>query len=161
MNRPGRELLTVTQERPEQVTYRDATVWLERLGRLAIAIRRDCRKNCEVSLAEYRLLSLVEAESMMQKTIAYDLRLSAGAVSRLVEQLRRIGCVAVRHSEANRNWCIVSITRRGRNHLKRIRAYFSRRYSVLCADPSDAELRLLERVENNMRQFVKPGSRLP
>ncbi|MEO1016312.1 MAG: hypothetical protein AAFY56_01275 [Pseudomonadota bacterium] len=160
MNRPGRDLLTVTQERPEQVTCRDATVWLEQLGRLVIAIRRDCRKNCELSLAEYRLLALIENESMMQKTIACDLGLSPGAVSRLVEPLRRMGCVAVGHADANRTRSIVSITRRGRNHLKRIRAYFSSRYSVLCADLSDADLRLLERVENNMRQFEKLGSRL-
>jgi DNA-binding MarR family transcriptional regulator len=92
--------------------------WLDQLARLADIIQRNLRQHWELSLDEYRVLVLLDCESLVQKRIACDAGRSSSAVSRWVEQFRRMGCVAVNRSENNGGWSTVSLTRHGRNRLK-------------------------------------------
>lgn len=131
---------------------------LGRLDHVIVAIDKDLRQQCNLTLEEYRLLSLVESEPLVQKVLACDMQRTCAAVSRWVTVLSRLGLVS-RHSEKSGRECEVSITRRGRYRLKQARACLSERCGTLAGELTESDRDLLERVEDNLRRFASLGSR--
>ena len=115
---------------------------LGQLDHVIAAFDKDVRQQCDLSLDEYRLLSLVESEPLVQKVLACDMGRTCAAVSRWVTILSRLGLV-VRQSEKSARECEVSITRRGRYRLKQARARLSEQCSALTSELRESDLDLL------------------
>ena len=133
---------------------------LGQLDHVIAAIDKDLRQQCDLTLEEYRLLSLVEGEPLVQKVLACDMGRTCAAVSRWVTMLSRLGLVT-QQSEKSARECEVSITRRGRNRLKRARARLSEQCGTLGGELTESDRDLLERVEGNLRRFASLGIRPP
>ena len=134
---------------------------LSSLGQLdyfIATIDEDLRQQCDLTLEEYRLLSLIECEPLVQKVLACGMARTCAAVSRWVTILSRLGLVT-RQSEDNARECEVSITRRGRYRLRRARARLSEQCGTLTSELRESELDLLRRVEDNLRRFANLDSR--
>ena len=131
---------------------------LGRLDHVVAAIDKDLRQQCNLTLEEYRLLSLVESEPLVQKVLACDMGRTCAAVSRWVAILSRLGLVT-QQSEKSARECEVSITRRGRNRLKRVRARLSEQCGTLDGELTVSDRDLLKRVEGNLHRSASLGSR--
>ena len=131
---------------------------LGRLDHVVAAIDKDLRQQCNLTLEEYRLLSLVESEPLVQKVLACDMGRTCAAVSRWVAILSRLGLV-IQQSEKSARECEVSITRRGRYHLRQARARLSEQCGTLGGELTGSDRDLLERVEGNLCRFANLVSR--
>lgn len=141
------------------LTTRRATVFITTTHSVLVLVtdagntKTDVSLSGNLSLDEYRLLSLVENEPLVQKVLACDMGRTCAAISRWVTILSRLELV-VRQSEKSARECEVSITRRGRYRLKLARARLSEQCGTLGAELTGSDRDLLKRVEGNLRRFV-------
>ena len=133
---------------------------LGRLDHVVAAIDKDLRQRCNLTLEEYRLLTLVETGPLVQKVLACDMGRTCAAVSRWVTILSRLGLV-IQQSEKSARECEVSITRRGRYRLKQARARLSEQCGALGGELTGSDRDLLKRVEGKLLKFASLGNRPP
>lgn len=127
---------------------------LASLARIAISVEQDLKRCFDLSLAEYDVLTIVEHESLPQKSIQAHTKASPSAVSRWLTRLVREGWVSREIQNNNQRKIFLKITRRGRNQLRRIRGHFIDTLQPMPDVITAEDERLLIRVEENMNRLL-------
>ncbi len=105
---------------------------IDKLDRIFLSMQRKMRAKLsnelssgKITLPQFHILSyLVEREKAMMVELARYLRVSASAVTSLVDNLVKMGFLKREFSPADRRVIITSLTAKGRKTVLRIRSQF-------------------------------------